>query len=102
MNSEIMKIILEAICGIIGVLITVYLIPWLKGMIGDDKFDLLIEYTAYAIRAAEQLYTPEQWAEKKAYVLKYVEDKAQEIGVTLTDADIENLIEGLVNEIKKG
>lgn len=102
MDSEIMKIILEALIGVIAILITGYLIPWIKGVVGEDKFAMLVELTAYAIRAAEQIYTPEQWAEKKAYVLKYVVEKAEEIGVELTADDIENLIEGLVNEIKKG
>lgn len=100
MNSELMKIILEAIVAVAAVLITGYLIPWLKGMIGEDKFALLISYITYAIHAAEQVYTPEQWQEKKNYVLDYVRNKAEEIGISLSDNDIENLIEGLVNRIK--
>ena len=102
MDSEITKIILEAIIGVVAVLITGYLLPWFKSMVGEEKFALIVDCTAYAVRAAEQLFTPEQWQEKKAYVLKYVTDKAQEIGLALSEADIENLIEGLVNEIKKG
>ena len=102
MDSEITKIIMQAILSVIAIIITGYLIPWLKGMIGDDKYSTLVDFTAFSVRAAEQLYTPEQWQAKKAYVLKCVEDKAQEIGLELTAVDIENLIEGLVNEIKKG
>lgn len=102
MDSEITKVIIQAIFSVIAIIITGYLIPWLKGMIGDDKYATLVDFTAFAVRAAEQIYTPEQWQAKKAYVLKCVEDKAQEIGLDLSAVDIENLIEGLVNEIKKG
>lgn len=102
MDSEITKVILQAILSVIAVIITGYLIPWLKSMIGDDKFETLVDFTAFAIRAAEQTYTPEQWQAKKAYVLKCVEDKAHELGLELSAVDIENIIEGLVNEIKKG
>jgi len=102
MDSEITKIILEAILSVAAILITGYLIPWFKNTIGEDKFAQLVDFTAFAVRAAEQIYTPEQWQAKKAYVLKCVEDKAAEIGLNLSAVEIENLIEGLVNEIKKG
>ena len=69
MDSEITKIILEAIIGVVAILITGYLLPWFKSMVGEEKFALIVDCTAYAVRAAEQLFTPEQWREKKKYVL---------------------------------
>ena len=102
MGYEIIKPLVEAIIGVVAVIITGYLIPWLRGKIGEAKFDKLSAFTALAIRTAEQIYTVEQWQEKKAYVLEYVSNKAQEIGINMSAEDIENLIEGLVNEIKKG
>lgn len=102
MDAQIVKIILEALIGVIAIIITGYLIPWLKGVIGEDKYAMLVDFTAFAVRAAEQMYSPEEWQKKKEYVKNYVYMKAAEIGIDLSEIDIENLIEGLVNEIKKG
>ena len=102
MEYEFIKPLVEAIIGVVAIIITGYLIPWLKGKIGEAKFDKLSMFAALAIRTAEQIFAPEQWQEKKNYVLNYVSQKAQEIGVNVSADDIENLIEGLVNEIKKG
>lgn len=102
MNAEMVKIIVEAVFGLVTILITSYLIPWIKGKIGEDKYTKLVDYTELAVRAAEQVYTPEQWESKKKYVLDCVTLKAEQIGIDMTQIDIENLIEGLVNAVKKG
>lgn len=102
MDAQITKIIVDAVFGIIGILITGYLIPWIKAKIGENKYNTIVEYTELAVRSAEQLYTPEEWKEKKQYVLNYITNKAKEIGLDLTAIDIENIIEGIVNSVKKG
>lgn len=102
MNEEIIKIIVEAIASISVILITTYVIPWIKGKIGEDKYKLIETYTQLAVRSAEQLYTPEEWIKKKVYVYKCVSDKLTEVGLNLSEVEINNIIEGWVNAVKKG
>ena len=101
MTTELLIKLFIAIISIISVLISAYVIPWIRTQIGSDKFDEIVTFTELAVRSAEQLFTPEQWAKKKEYVYNYISDLAAEYKIKLTPADIDILIEGIVNEVKK-
>ena len=87
---------------VLAIAVTVVLIPYLKSKIGEDKWAKLQEYTVYAVRYAEQIYTPEEWQKKKRYVYDYILTKAEDMGLPLSEQDIDTLVEGIVNLIKKG
>lgn len=99
--NDITKIIVEAVVSISVILITRYIIPWIKGKIGEDKYKIIENYTELAVRSAEQMYTPDQWRQKKNYVKLCVQEKLKEIGLELTETEINNIIEGWVNAVKK-
>lgn len=62
----------------------------------------LVDYCILAVRAAEQMFTPEQWMEKKEYVTAYITDIVNnKLKIGLDEQDINNIIEGVVNEVKK-
>lgn len=100
MNEEMITVIVKAVLAILSVFITTVLVPYIKERIGNDKYNKLVEYTKYAVRCAEQIYTPEQWEEKKKYVSQYITEKANDMGIGLNEQDIDLLIEGVVNLIK--
>lgn len=101
-DNATINLLFNAIMSVIGILVLNVFIPWMKNKIGEQKWGQLVSYTELAVRSAEQLFTVEEWKQKKEYVLNYVSAKAEEIGINYSAEDIENLIEGLVNEIKKG
>lgn len=98
--NEITTIIIKAVLAILSVLITTVLVPYLKEQLGDKKFDELTVFIEYAVRCAEQLYTPEQWKEKKEYVSMRVVKKAKEMHIEISETDIDLIIEGMVNLVK--
>ena len=100
MNNEMVSVIVKAVVAVLSVLITSVVIPYIKGKIGENKYNEIKYYVEYAVRCAEQLYTPEQWQEKKAYVKEYIIRKAKDFGIDMTEEDINVLIEGIVNEVK--
>lgn len=100
MNNEVVSVIIKAVVMVLSVLITSVVIPYIKGKIGENKYNEIKYYVEYAVRCAEQIYTPEQWQEKKAYVKEYIIRKAKEFGIDMTEEDINVLIEGIVNEVK--
>ena len=100
MNNELITVIIKAVLAIISVVITTVIVPYIKERIGQDKYNKLVEYTKFAVRCAEQLYTPEEWEQKKEYVSQYITEKATELGIGLNEQDIDLLIEGVVNLIK--
>ena len=100
MNNEVVTVIIRAIVAILSVVITTVIVPYIKGKMGEKKFSELMSYIEYAVRCAEQLYTPEEWKAKKAYVLDYILKKAKELNISLSEEDIDILIEGIVNLVK--
>ena len=100
MNDEMITVIIKAVIAVVSVLITSVVIPYIKGKIGENKYNEIKYYVEYAVRCAEQLYTPEQWKEKKEYVKAYIVRKASEFGLNMTEEDLDILIEGVVNEVK--
>ena len=100
MNEEMVTIIIKSVLAVLSVFITTVLVPYIKERIGNDKYNKLVEYTKYAVRCAEQIYTPEEWEKKKQYVSQYITEKANDMGIGLNEQDIDLLIEGVVNLIK--
>lgn len=100
MNTEIINTIVKAIITIVVCVITGFVIPWLKNKIGEQKFAQIEEFTTIAVRTAEMIFETEQFKEKKEFAVDYVEQKARELGITLSLDDIDSLVESTVNDIK--
>lgn len=100
MNVELVSKLIEAVVTVAVVLITAYVIPWLKSKIGENKYNEIVSYVEFAVRCAEKLYNTEQGKEKKQYVYSYILRKAKELDIELTEEDINILIEGVVHAVK--
>ena len=90
----------ECTITVIVLLVSAYVIPYLKNKIGADKMQRLEQFVEAAVRAAEQLYKPEEWKLKKDYVTQLVTEKANGLGIGLNEAEIDAVIEGVVNYVK--
>lgn len=102
MDTNVFMTIALAIISIAGALVSAYVIPWIKTKISAQDMETIVFWVRFAVRCADQLFTPEQWEEKKDYVLNYIIDMAGRIGLKLTEKDINVLIESAVNEIHHG
>ena len=80
------------ILAIISLLVAVaeaFLIPWIKPKWDNAKIERLSRYVEVGVSAAEQLFTTEQWAEKKSYVQSFLASKGYNVNLTEVDAAIE-------------
>lgn len=102
MNTQTFMTIALAIISIAGALVSAYLIPWIKNNISAKDMETIVFWVRFAVRCADQLFTPEQWEQKKQYVLGYIIDMAAKLGIRLSEEDINVLIEAAVNEIHHG
>lgn len=100
MTPEIITKITECVLTVIILFVSAYLVPYLKNKIGTDKMQLLEDFVEATVRAAEQLYKPEEWKLKKDYVTHLVSEKANDLGIGLNEAEIDAIIEGIVNYVK--
>lgn len=102
MTNEAFLKILGAILTIMVTLITSVLIPFLKSKMDDAQEQKVTNLITTAVRCANQIYTPEQWADKKEFVVNYVTQYINKnIDLSLTNTDIEVLVEGIVNSVKE-
>lgn len=85
--------IMEAIIALVVAVIAAFVIPWLKGKIDADKLEQIKLWVTVAVEAAERLYNGTgRGEEKKAYVVKFLQEK----GFTLDPDSLDKLIEAAV------
>lgn len=90
--------IVNAVITLVALLITTFLIPWLKAKAGAEKFAEIEKWTKIAVNAAEMIYKESgMGATKKEYVVNYLKAK----GYTLDMDTVETLIEAAVLELKQ-
>lgn len=95
--------ILQAVIGVVAVLITVYVIPWLKRKLTAEQQAELAGWVSIAVAAAEQLYNGQgRGAEKKEYVMSFLRSKGYTVDVGAMADAIDALIEAAVYELKSG
>lgn len=90
--------IMTLIITIIGALLTYFVIPWLKTKTTKEKLGEIEKWVAVAVAAAEQMKAAGLiQTNKKEHVLEFIRDK----GITITDEELDALIEAAVYELNK-
>lgn len=95
--------LVERLLGIIIAGVFIYVIkPFIDVLVKKFQNNEVVNFTIKAIRAAEQEYTPEQWAEKKDKVLDKVGTYVSEhTKLELSGEEINTIIEGSIKEAKE-
>lgn len=90
--------ILTAVIALACALLTAFVIPWIRVNTTVNQQKGLQAVIKIAVTAAEQLYTGTgRGAEKKLYVLKWLEDR----GLIYDQATLDAAIEAAVYELKQ-
>ena len=91
--------ILEAVFTLIGALVTVFLIPYIKSKTSAEQQKEINAWVKIAVAAAEQIYNGAgKGEEKKQYVIQWLTDH----GITVDYAKLDALIEAAVYELNQG
>lgn len=92
MNVD-LTVIIEAVAALIAAILSAFVIPWIRSKTTNEQFDKIQMWVEVAVEAAEQLYTGSgRGAEKKAYVVEFLEAK----GFTIDADSLDKLIEAAV------
>lgn len=92
--------ILSLVLTIIGLVVTYYVIPILRRKVSYEKLSIIEMWVNIAVAAAEQMKVAgllPDGQEKKDFVLQFIKDK----GITITEQELDALIEAAVYEINK-
>lgn len=100
MIDETTSILLKVVLGVCFVLITRYLLPYLKTLREDARWHKLIDMVQTAVEAAEQTMTqPGSGADKKKAVIEFVSGWLIRQGVNVTYEELDKLIEAAVKKM---
>lgn len=103
MTVEQLTILVRALAIVLGLIATYIIKPYIDSKISQTEQETLKKYIEMGVRCAQQIYTPEEWEQKKSYVMGYVKDIMKEkLKIELSDKEISTLIESAVYELKKG
>lgn len=80
--------------------ITRYVIPWIRSKIENDKLTAITEWARIAVLAAQQIMTTKDGAEKKAIVTEFLKEILTDKNIALSDYQLDILIEAAVKQMK--
>lgn len=90
--------VLELVVTVASLLITTFLIPFLKSKLTAEQQKKLKEYVSIAVGAAEQLYGSKAGQQKKEYVVRFLLSKGLVFDIDEVTALIENEVYKLTQE----
>lgn len=103
MGGEAIDILIKIVVGLCLALTTKYLIPYLKTIREDVRWQRLIDMVQTAVEAAEQtIKDPKSGKEKKKEVMKFVSEWLTKQGINITEEELDKLVEAAVKKMNDG
>lgn len=88
--------IINAAIALIAAVVTAFVVPWIKSKTTAQQREDLIAWVKIAVAAAEQIYKGDKrGAEKKQYVLDFLEDNGFSVDNDSVNAAIEAAVKQL-------
>lgn len=88
--------VVSCVITLLTTIISVFVIPILKNKLDQQRMTRLNAIVDIAVYAAEQMFTPEQWAEKKEWVQNWLNARGYDANLD----DIDALIEAAVKRLR--
>lgn len=98
--NEILFEIIKVVVMVAALVITRYLVPWLKEKIGADKLATAEKWARYAVLKAQQVLWEQGGQDKKAYVTEFLKEILIAKNIALSDEQLDVLIEAAVKQMK--
>lgn len=96
---EITLELLKLALMIATLVITRYVVPWIKAKTQNDTMSVLIDWVMQAVLAAEQCHQAQSGAERKAIVTSFIKELLAQKNIDLSDEEIDVMIEAAVKQM---
>ena len=102
MSESIFIDISYAVASIVCIIITAYVLPWIKSKVGNERYNMILEAIDRGVRAAEILFSGREPSgpEKKQYVINYIKIWLETRGLEVSSDELDVLIESTVKNLK--
>lgn len=98
---DIIMELLKLTIMITTLVITRYVVPWIKAKTQSDTMSVLIDWTMQAVLAAEQCHQAGSGAERKAIVTRFIRQILEQKNIALSDEEIDVMIEAAVKQMNE-
>lgn len=98
--NEILFELVKVVIMVAVLVITRYVIPWVRERIGADKLAMAEKWVRYAVLKAQQVMWSDNGADRKAYVTEFLKELLIEKNIALSDEQLDILIEAAVKQMK--
>lgn len=99
MNDLVMEI-LKVIVMLAVLLVTRYLVPWIKAKIGAEQLEEVKTWVNAAVLMAQQVYDAKPGAERKAIVVDMIRKMLLKKNIDISEEQLDTLIEAAVKAMK--
>lgn len=99
MNDIIFEIV-KVVVMMAVLVVTRYLVPWIKEKVGAEKMSAIEKWTRYAVEMAQQVYWSKPGQDRKAIVTEILKDILGAKDLAISDEQLDILIEAAVKEMK--
>ena len=99
MNEIIFEVLRLAVLLVVFA-VTCYLIPWIKGKIGQDRLNEITTWINAAVLMAQQVYYSKTGPERKAIGGDLLKSMLTAKNISITDEQLDTLIEAAVKAMK--
>lgn len=95
-------LVVNSIIALAAAVVTAVLIPWIKSKTTAEQRKEVNEWVKIAVTAAEQIYKETgKGKDKKAYVLKFLEEKNLKVDEKSVDLMIESAVKNMNEAFKE-
>lgn len=102
MINDITFVVLKLVVSACAILVTIYVIPFLKSKVDDKQWNDLLDIVEKSVLAAEQTIGAKNGTIKKSEVMAFVMDYISDKGLNLTKELIDQLVEAAVYKMNNG
>lgn len=97
MDRDIIMQALKLVIMVVTLIVTRYVIPYLKAKTENEKFDKVIKVICESVKAAEQIFGDGDGESKKRYAVHFACKILSDAGIRITVNEAEALIEAAVH-----
>lgn len=90
---------LKLLIMILAMVMTRYVVPWLKAKTENETMQSVIDWTMQAVLAAEQAHQAQSGAERKYIVTEFIKQILIQKNISLSDEELSMLIESAVKQM---
>jgi hypothetical protein len=99
MNRELILQIIQVLISVAAFIIMRYLVPAIREWMRGTQLEQIVSWTGQAVLAAEQMYSSYTGKERKVIVTQFLRKMLLHKNITLSDEELEMLIEAAVKEM---